>query len=102
MQRSALAVTIGWITGDLGSMMAAAPTALLNAKYSRDFEREADTYAADLLRARGIRPAVLADILERLDAYERQRTGVPGDLDMPDYLASHPATDERLAYLRSQ
>ena len=102
VQSSALAAMMFWLAGDLGSIMAVAPTALLNAKYSRDFEREADVYAATLLRARGIRPSVLADMLERLDALERQHTGVAGDTPVLDYLASHPATDERLAFLRSQ
>jgi Zn-dependent protease with chaperone function len=100
VQSSALAATAGWIAGDLGSMMAVAPTALINAKYSRDFEREADAYAARLLRAQGIRPAVLAGMLERLDNYERERTGVATGTRVLDYLATHPATDERLAFLR--
>ena len=127
LQGSAVALLIGLVVGDFTSLAAMAPTALLEAKYSRDFEREADTYAADVLIANGMSPAVLADMLERIEAAERQRAveqrDLPpvegpmprdagagrqdqedrtghGDKSLFDYTASHPATRERLEYLR--
>jgi Zn-dependent protease with chaperone function len=127
LQASALVLVVGLAVGDFTSLAAAAPTVLLQAKYSRDFEREADTYAADMLRANGIRPAVLADMLERVEAWERagrpplgaeppsgsaEGEGGSGSetvaverargTGLLDYAASHPATDERLEFLRSQ
>lgn len=100
-QQSFLALAAGLLIGDFSSLVAIAPTALLQAKYSRDVEREADVYAADVLRANGIAPARLADVLERIDAHERARRSTGRGL-LPEYLASHPATEERLEYLRNR
>ena len=44
-QNSVVALVITWLVGDVSTLLAAAPTALLQAKYSRDFERDADAYA---------------------------------------------------------
>jgi Zn-dependent protease with chaperone function len=124
VQNSTLTLLVGWYVGDFSSIIAVAPTALLQAKYSRDFEREADAYAADVLLARGISPSVLADILERIESDARPgappdraphgapppnppgESGSPPVGDAPgtilDYTASHPATNERLEYLRAR
>jgi Zn-dependent protease with chaperone function len=103
VQSSLLAVVIGWTLGDLNSLVALAPTQLMEAKYSRDLERDADAHAADLLRRRGIRPSFLADILQRMERGTRSGAGPPEARKAPvmyDYAASHPATAERLDYLR--
>ena len=60
--------------GDVSALAAAAPAALLNARYSRDLEREADAYAVRALRAVGIAPTRLADMLERMET-EHSRAG---------------------------
>ena len=99
-QSSALGLLVAWYMGDAGGLAAAVPTALLSAKYSRDFEREADAFAADLLRRNGISPGYLADILERLDRTSRARDR-SGPVD-PEYLSTHPATAERIQWLRAQ
>lgn len=95
-QSSGVALLLAWYVGDVGSLAVAAPAALLEAKYSRDFERAADNFAADRLRANGISPRHIADILERL---ERSSGGAGGTLT---YLASHPAPSERIEWLRKQ
>jgi Zn-dependent protease with chaperone function len=96
LQNSALTLLAAWMVGDVTSLMTLAPTTLLQARYSRDFEREADAYAADLLRAHGISPGRLADLLERMEA------GQPGSSSVVAYVSSHPATPERLAFLRAR
>lgn len=101
-QNSLLGLAAAWLAGDMSTILAAAPSTLLQAKYSRDFERDADAYAAELLRANGIPPSMLADLLERLAATERERTGVSQGGIVLDYLSSHPATEERLRYLRGE
>ena len=88
-----IAVTLGDVTS-LTSLAAAAPTLLLQAKFSRDFEREADDFALGHLARRGIAPEVFAAILQRM---EEQR---PGGRDAPDFLSSHPGTRERIARAR--
>jgi Zn-dependent protease with chaperone function len=88
-----IAVTVGDLTS-LTSLAAAAPTLLLQAKFSRDFEREADDFALAYLARRGIPPEMFAAILQRM---EEKR---PGGKDAPDYLSTHPATRERIEHAR--
>jgi Zn-dependent protease with chaperone function len=98
LQNSAIALVITFVIGDMTAVAAAAPTALLQAKYSRDFEREADDYAARVLNRSGISTSHLAAILERLEATKKSE----GGSSALDYLSTHPATAERLARLRAR
>lgn len=101
LQSSIVGLITAWYIGDISSLLAAAPAVLLQAGYSRDFEREADAYAIAMLRANGMPPARLADLLERLET--SRHAGAPADDDAApaiDYLSSHPATAERLRTLR--
>jgi predicted Zn-dependent protease len=94
LEASATALVVAGITGDLASassLAASAPTLLLQTKYSRSNEHEADVYAIDMLRKAGINPRVLGDILARM---AEKAGGGPG---VPDFLSSHPATKERVA-----
>lgn len=99
LQGSATALIIAGVTGDVTSttsLAASAPILLLQAKFSRDFEREADRYGIELLRRDHISPRNFAIVLERLEkaTAARGRRGVPG------FLASHPPTREREALVR--
>jgi predicted Zn-dependent protease len=87
-----------WL-GDVGSLATALPAFVLEAQYSRDFEREADRYAAKLLRANGLDSAPLADLLARLEA---EQGGPRGRQGLAAYLSSHPATSERIRELRRE
>jgi Zn-dependent protease with chaperone function len=96
-QNSVVALAITWLIGDVSVLAAAAPTALLQANYSRDLEREADAYAIDVLRLNAISPEHFAVVLERLD----QSAGEGADAGGPlAYLSSHPVTSERIAQVR--
>lgn len=98
VQQSALSAAIAWVAGDAHSLAAAAPAALLSARYSQAFERQADEFAASLLRATGRSPASLANLLERLAG--SAGPGPEGPLSR--YLSSHPPTGDRIAALRSR
>jgi Zn-dependent protease with chaperone function len=98
LQSSFLALFVTWYLGDISTLAGAAPTALLQAKYSRDFEQEADDFAAEVLRQNGIAPTRLADLLERLEASRSSGGSSPSAMD---YLSTHPATAERLKRLRT-
>jgi Zn-dependent protease with chaperone function len=92
LQDSIGALLIAAVIGDMTSITALAagvPTLLLESKYSRDFEREADAYALEYLRARGIDDRHFRAILARLE--EQGGDGVP------DFLATHPSAEERIA-----
>ena len=78
--------------GDISTLLAAAPAALVQARYSQDLERQADDYGAALLAHNGMSPALLADALKKLAA-SHAGTSTGG------YLSSHPSTDERMRHL---
>ena len=97
LQDSATALLVAVMVGDLASLTsvaAAAPTLLLQAKYSRDFEREADEFALAHLARRGIPAEMFSDILQRMS--EKR----PHEKEAPDYLSTHPATRERIERAR--
>jgi Zn-dependent protease with chaperone function len=92
LQDSATVLLFAVITGDLTSVASLAsglPAMLLQAKYSRDFEREADEFALDTMKRHGIPAESFAAILLRMG----ERRGAAADV--PDYLSTHPATRER-------
>jgi len=100
LQNSVIALALTWYVGDTSTILATAPTAILEAKYSRDFEHEADIYAAQVLRENGLSPNDLADMLDRLENAHRPRR--PGEPAVRDYLSTHPLTSDRIQFLRSQ
>lgn len=98
LESSITALIIAAVTGDVASatsLAAAAPTVLLQMKYSRDNEREADRYAIEMMRATGRDPRHLATLLERIEAKVPRRFRA-----IPDFLSSHPPTEEREALAR--
>lgn len=93
LQDSATALVVAAMVGDvtsIASLAAALPTVLLQAKYSRDFEREADEFAADYLKRRGIPTESFSAILLRMEQEK------PAARDIPGYLSTHPASRERV------
>jgi Zn-dependent protease with chaperone function len=95
LQSSLMGMVVAWFLGDVSSIAAAAPAALLEANYSRDLEREADAFAMDVLKDNGIPLRHLADMLRRLES----ASGASGMSSALRYLSTHPATDERIAQL---
>ncbi len=101
LQNSGTGLLIAAITGDIlsiTSLSATLPTALIDAKYSRDFEREADDAAIAFLKLRHIRPKVYADMLARLQAeHDRRNNGKEQEGGrLNDFFSSHPVTGERI------
>ena len=97
LQNSVVALFIASLTGDVTSLTAlsaALPTLLVETKYSRAFETEADRFALQYLREHDIQPAYFADILVRMEEASNRRG------EAHDYLASHPVTSERVRMFR--
>ena len=91
LQNSTVALMIAGITGDLASLTsvsATLPTVLVQLKYSRSFELEADDYAIEMLGKMGIAPTELGEILLRM-------TG-DGSGELAKYLSTHPGSKERM------
>jgi Zn-dependent protease with chaperone function len=93
LRSSAVGAFWAFYVGDISSLLAAAPAALVQANYSQDIEQRADDYAATLLRYNGMSPALLADALDKL-AESKPGAAKSG------YLSSHPSTVERIRRLR--
>jgi TonB family protein len=98
LRNSSALIIVSTLTGDLSTLSTFSgtlPFLLLEYGYSREFEREADAYAVDLLRDAHIDPVNLAIMLRRLEL-SRPASG-------PDfsYLSTHPATEERVKFIDS-
>lgn len=99
LQNSSAILIVAGVTGDVTSISAlssALPTLLMEAKYSRAFEREADRFALQYLRAQNIPTTHFADLLVRLKKETGYESGVH------NYLASHPATNDRIQRFRGE
>jgi len=96
LQDSGTAFLLAILLGDLSSVSSigvALPSVLVQAGYSRDFEREADLGAAAWCRSRGLGPEPMRVMLERLG---QAHPGSGGS----SWLDSHPDIDERVRALR--
>jgi Zn-dependent protease with chaperone function len=107
LQNAAVALVVTLVTGDVSSTAAAAgaaPAYLLQGKFSRAFEREADAEGVRLMLAGGLDPEHLAVMLERLEKAHRPSAeageGEEGAERVMDYIGTHPPTHERLRAIR--
>lgn len=91
IQSSAIGAAATLILGDVSAVIANIPTLMLDLKYSRDAETEADDYALQMLDKNGIAREHLAAAFEKLDQLD------PG---VTPYLSSHPSGRERVLRLR--
>ena len=97
LQNATTVLVIAALTGDVASssaLAAALPAMLIQAQYSRTFEREADRFALDSLRRLGIAPRRFADILLRLQQARGGRGRWFGRL--PRYALSDLGTHARV------
>ncbi len=93
LQDSVVSLLVMFVTGDVlsyASVAAAFPALLINRGYSRDFEREADMYALNFLKMKGIDQVNFSNILSRLQK-EHGASGGGNSL-----LSTHPSTKERI------
>ena len=89
-QTSSMLVIWTAFTGDasVAALSILGPDQLLTQRYSRTFERDADQFAVGYMLRNGIPPTRLGDILQRLEEAH-------ADSGTPNWLASHPGTEER-------
>ena len=93
---SATGLLVGFVLGDMTniSVAGAVGATLIDSRFSRDAEREADRFAAMTAARLGFDPSALATLLER----------VAGDSEMSQalaFLSTHPLTAERRAALEA-
>lgn len=87
------------VTGDVNSMASALPGVLVQMRYTRELETEADHYALNALKTSCIPPKAFADILLRLQkavsiTRGKDKSDHPGVVS--ELLSSHPDTMERI------
>lgn len=91
LQTSAAGVLVAAVVGDIlsvSSYAAALPAFLLEARYSRAFEVEADEVGFAVMDATGIDRAHFVRFLTRMEQTH-------GGASMPGFLSTHPRADER-------
>jgi predicted Zn-dependent protease len=91
LQTSAAGVLLAVVIGDVvsaTSIAAALPAAVLNASYSRAFEREADRFGFAALDRLGIDRAHFRRLLTRIEEKE-------GGARLPGWMSTHPRPAER-------
>ncbi len=101
MAAQIVALAVGILTGNpylynaagLGASVAATA---YTSQFGRDAERQADALAVEAMIRAGYDPNALASFFETL-MQENQKSG----LKAPEFLRSHPATDERIANVRA-
>lgn len=92
LQGSAIGAVATVLFGDVSSVVANIPTLMLDLKYSRDAEKEADDYAIAMLKKNNISLSALAHTFEKLDTESGSQA---------PYLSSHPPATERIERIRS-
>ena len=92
VENSAITLVMFSLTSDANTVMQAAaafPVMLINNKYSRAYETQADRYGLDFLQRAGISPEYYATILRKLQK-------ATGPDSAPGFLSNHPDTEERI------
>lgn len=94
-------VLLGLIVGDAGAITTATDAAntLLMLQGSREFELAADTYAVKVLAKNGFGTGGLATFLRKTEAAHKKERG---DLDLPEFMSTHPVTDGRIEKLQEE
>ncbi len=95
LQDSASAIIVAGLTGDLSNvtaLSATVPTMLMQAKYSRDFEREADNFAFEYLENNGLDTQALSKLLKRIDHDNDESI----DDRLSGWFSSHPSSVQRV------
>lgn len=87
IQSSAIGAAAMALSGDVSSIVAGIPTMMLDLKYSRDAEREADDYAIAMLKTNGISLSNLTLLFEKIGKESA---------DSAAYISSHPPASERI------
>lgn len=79
------------ITGDASSLIANLPVLVINTRYSRDLETEADNYALQALKTTCIPTESFANILLKLEKSSGSKS-----VSIPEIVSSHPDTEARV------
>jgi predicted Zn-dependent protease len=85
------------VWGDMSSLLLNGVVVVSSLNYSRDMEREADAFAANVLKASHLSAEPLIDFLNDMAAEQEVRNGQA----VPGFLTTHPVSNERIRNLRA-
>jgi predicted Zn-dependent protease len=88
------------VLGDFDSIASGLPATLLQLRYTRQMELEADAYALQALQNACISPMAFVNILERLSGAHKKDESEKSTTGVERLLASHPDTEIRLKAFR--
>ena len=103
VRASLISAMVGVVLGDASGFLATVPATLATQAYSRDAEREADAFAAQVLHASGASPSVMVTFFERVQQHETRASRNKDDDDgatLPIAISSHPDHAERIRFFR--
>jgi len=93
VKSSIVGAVVAYFTGDFSTTVSSLSAGFLNATFSREYEKEADIYAKNLMIKRGKDPKHLAKFFELMSKKYGDEAKEAG------FLSSHPADSERIKYL---
>ncbi len=85
------------VWGDMSSVLLNGAVVVSSLNYSRDMEREADAFAAKVLKANHLSAEPLIQLLTEMEAEQSVKNGGA----LPGLLTTHPLTGERIERLRA-
>lgn len=96
-------LAVSMVFGDMGTLADIASTGgqLLNLKFSRDHERDADALGAELLREAKLPLSGMQAFFERMNEFEKSSDGLAMDSGLLSILKTHPQTQERIDTARA-
>jgi predicted Zn-dependent protease len=101
VRASLISALVGVVLGDASGFLATVPATVATQAYSRDAEREADVFAAQLLDQSGVSPSVMVAFFERIRQQEQADQDDEDDsAALPIAISSHPDHDERIRFFR--
>lgn len=100
-QASVVGALAAYLFGDISSVLATVPAAMVSMRYSREHEREADAFAVEVMRNNRLPVSAFADALQQLeDAHGGSRQAARDDDEEPGFFSTHPLTRERIEAIR--
>jgi len=98
LQSVGVGAVAGLLWGDFSGVAASVPIVVGVLSYSREFEREADEFAIAFLRTQRLSARPLYRFFVNVHRWQ----GHPEGGRIPDFLSTHPSTEERLDRLRRE
>jgi len=105
VESAGTSILVQSLFGDAGGLLGTITSGsqyLLQQKFSRDFEREADDVGWDYLVKAKVDPRGMIEFFKRLEAMEKSAPVVGAMNGSLNFLSTHPATRERIEYLEGK